>query len=238
MLVNLLVNAAHAGGTVTLRTRVEDEYVRLSVIDTGAGIPPHVAERVFDPFFTTKELGRGTGQGLAIARRIVVDGHGGTLTFDTEPGAGTTFHVKLPVLLTVRRTQAERRAETERRVLDATMAIIASDGVRAVTMAAVGEAAGYSRGIVNHQFGTRQALMAAVAETVQSRFSPDPGGRDRARARDGDGRRLPGLTDLQAAGRARLPAPVDRRHRRRGARASAGVPGTRRALPPGHRAGG
>ena len=78
--------------------------------------------------------------------------------------------------MTVRRTQAERRAETERRVLDATMAIIASHGVRAVTMAAVGEAAGYSRGIVNHQFGTRQALMAAVAETVQSRFSPIAGG--------------------------------------------------------------
>jgi AcrR family transcriptional regulator len=78
--------------------------------------------------------------------------------------------------MTVRRTQAERRAETERRVLDATMAIIAERGVRAVTMAAVGEAAGYSRGIVNHQFGTRQALMAAVAETVQARFSPDPGG--------------------------------------------------------------
>jgi PAS domain S-box-containing protein len=97
VLVNLLVNAAHAGGTVTLQTRAEDEHVRLSVIDTGTGIPPHVAERVFDPFFTTKELGRGTGQGLAIARRIVVDGHGGTLTFDTEPGAGTTFHVKLPV---------------------------------------------------------------------------------------------------------------------------------------------
>lgn len=78
--------------------------------------------------------------------------------------------------MTARRTQAERRAETERRVLDATMAIIAARGVRAVTMAAVGEAAGYSRGIVNHQFGTRQALMAAVAETVQSRFSPAPGG--------------------------------------------------------------
>jgi AcrR family transcriptional regulator len=74
------------------------------------------------------------------------------------------------------RTQAERRAETERRVLEATMAIIAERGVRAVTISAVGEAAGYSRGIVNHQFGTRQALMAAVAETVQSRFAPDPGG--------------------------------------------------------------
>jgi AcrR family transcriptional regulator len=91
--------------------------------------------------------------------------------------------------MTVRRTQAERRAETERRVLDATIAIISEHGVRAVTMAAVGEAAGYSRGIVNHQFGTRQALMAAVAETVQSRFSPTAGGltgRERVVAMAGD----------------------------------------------------
>ena len=101
-LVNLLVNAAHAtaesgGGTVTLRTRAEGEQVRVSVQDTGTGIPPHVAERVFDPFFTTKDVGRGTGQGLAIARTIVVERHGGTLTFETEPGRGTTFHVTLPV---------------------------------------------------------------------------------------------------------------------------------------------
>ena len=90
VLVNLLVNAHHAtaaGGTVTLRTRVEGDHVRLSVEDTGCGIPPHVAARVFDPFFTTKEVGRGTGQGLAIARRIVVVGHGGTLTFETDPDA-------------------------------------------------------------------------------------------------------------------------------------------------------
>jgi AcrR family transcriptional regulator len=81
-----------------------------------------------------------------------------------------------------RRTQAERRAETERRVLEATMEIIARDGVRAVTMAAVGEAAGYSRGIVNHQFGTREGLMTAVAKLAQSQFAPvapDLRGRER-----------------------------------------------------------
>jgi AcrR family transcriptional regulator len=71
-----------------------------------------------------------------------------------------------------RRTQAERRAETERRLIEATMEIISSEGVRAVTMAAVGEAAGYSRGIVNHQFGTREGLMSAVARTAQARFAP------------------------------------------------------------------
>jgi AcrR family transcriptional regulator len=73
-----------------------------------------------------------------------------------------------------RRSQAERRAETEQRVLEATMSIIAERGVHAVTAASVGEAAGYSRGIVNHQFGTREALLKVVAETVQARFDPNP----------------------------------------------------------------
>jgi AcrR family transcriptional regulator len=72
----------------------------------------------------------------------------------------------------VRRTQAERRAETERRLLDATMELIASRGVRAVTLAAVGEAAGYSRGIVTHQFGSRQGLLDALTLDLQNRFVP------------------------------------------------------------------
>jgi nitrogen-specific signal transduction histidine kinase len=61
------------------------------------GIPVEVRSRIFDPFFTTKEVGRGTGQGLAIARNVVVDKHGGTLHFETETGKGTTFYIRLPV---------------------------------------------------------------------------------------------------------------------------------------------
>ena len=68
----------------------------VSVQDTGGGIPPAVAGRIFDPFFTTKDVGRGTGQGLAIARTMVVERHGGTLSFESA-GRGTTFHVRLPV---------------------------------------------------------------------------------------------------------------------------------------------
>jgi AcrR family transcriptional regulator len=92
---------------------------------------------------------------------------------------GAVPHVVNRILARVeptRRTQSERRAETERRVLEATMAIIATDGVRAVTMAAVGEAAGYSRGIVNHQFGTREGLMTAVAKLAQAQFAPSAAG--------------------------------------------------------------
>jgi signal transduction histidine kinase len=110
--LNLLVNAAHAvrdrvgdtgeKGDIEIRTAVEGTNVHVTVRDTGTGIPEAVRARVFDPFFTTREVGRGTGQGLAIARSIVVDKHGGALWFDTECGAGTTFHVVLPL----RRTAA------------------------------------------------------------------------------------------------------------------------------------
>jgi signal transduction histidine kinase len=103
--LNLIVNAAHAieeraaeeRGKIAITTRAEGDSVIVSIADTGCGIPEDVAARIFDPFFTTKEVGRGTGQGLAIARTLVVDRHGGTLTFHTEPGAGTTFHVRLPI---------------------------------------------------------------------------------------------------------------------------------------------
>lgn len=75
------------------------------------------------------------------------------------------------------RTQAERRAATEGRLLDAAYSIVADHGVRAVTTAAVGELAGYSRGIVNHHFGSRDQLMSRLTEAVQGRFAPDPGSR-------------------------------------------------------------
>jgi AcrR family transcriptional regulator len=74
------------------------------------------------------------------------------------------------------RTQADRRATTESRLLDAAFRIVAERGVRAVTTAAVGELAGYSRGIVNHQFGSRDRLMIRLAETAQARFTPNPTG--------------------------------------------------------------
>ncbi len=106
--LNLVVNAAHAiedkqgddggpRGTITFRTRKLDEFVEIRVTDTGGGIPESAQERIFDPFFTTKEVGRGTGQGLAIARSIVVDKHGGDLRFETEAGVGTTFVILVPL---------------------------------------------------------------------------------------------------------------------------------------------
>jgi len=107
VVLNLVVNAAHAIadkvqrtgaiGKITVSTRVEDEKVVIAVSDTGGGIPEAVRPRIFDPFFTTKEVGRGTGQGLSIARAVVVKGHGGELDFTTEIGKGSTFYVRLPI---------------------------------------------------------------------------------------------------------------------------------------------
>jgi len=103
--LNLLVNAAHAigdvvkdggKGRITIGTAEEGDKVHISIADTGAGIPESIP-KIFDPFFTTKEVGRGTGQGLAIARTVVVERHKGTLTFESEVGKGTTFHIRLPV---------------------------------------------------------------------------------------------------------------------------------------------
>jgi signal transduction histidine kinase len=101
--VNLVVNAAHAiadsgrPGVIGIRSRHEDGAAVVVIADTGVGIEPALRERIFDPFFTTKAPGRGTGQGLAIARSIVVDRHGGSLTVDSDVGRGTTFTIRLPV---------------------------------------------------------------------------------------------------------------------------------------------
>jgi len=105
--LNLLMNAAHAisdvvggsgdKGTISVTTYTESDSVVIAISDTGTGIPPAVQPRIFDPFFTTKEVGRGSGQGLAISRAVVQQ-HGGTLTFETEAGKGTTFFVRLPTI--------------------------------------------------------------------------------------------------------------------------------------------
>jgi signal transduction histidine kinase len=105
--LNIVVNAAHAiadhvrgtdrRGSISVRTRREGDAALIAISDTGGGIPDSIRQKVFDPFFTTKEVGRGTGQGLAIARSIVVDKHGGNLDFETEVGEGTTFVIRLPI---------------------------------------------------------------------------------------------------------------------------------------------
>jgi signal transduction histidine kinase len=95
---NLLDNAIDAlgdHGTITLRTRADGNCAVVEISDDGPGIPDDLSARIFDPFFTTKDVGQGTGLGLATARRIVVDRHDGSLTFESQPRR-TTFRVRLP----------------------------------------------------------------------------------------------------------------------------------------------
>jgi len=112
--LNLIVNAAHAiadtneRGLITVRTRHDGDHVTVAISDTGTGIPDDIRQRVFDPFFTTKEIGKGTGQGLCIAHKIVVGKHAGSLDMETEVGQGTTFTVRIPVLQVTNEVQQEQ----------------------------------------------------------------------------------------------------------------------------------
>jgi PAS domain S-box-containing protein len=105
--LNLIVNAAHSiddaralrggMGKIEVGTRRDGDTVLIWVSDTGMGIPEGVRPRIFDPFFTTKPVGRGTGQGLAIAYTAIVEKHGGRIWFETEMGRGTTFYIRIPL---------------------------------------------------------------------------------------------------------------------------------------------
>jgi two-component system NtrC family sensor kinase len=107
VILNLIVNAAHAiaervgdgdgKGKIVISTQLLSDEVELRVQDDGAGIRSEVASRVYDPFFTTKPVGKGTGQGLSIARAVVVERHGGSLRFESAPGEGTCFFIRLPL---------------------------------------------------------------------------------------------------------------------------------------------
>jgi two-component system, NtrC family, sensor kinase len=106
--LNILVNAAHAvagkigasgekKGRIRIVARQYGDQVEIRISDSGTGIPEEIRGRVFDPFFTTKAVGKGTGQGLAIAHDVVTQKHGGTLTFESQTGEGTTFIIRLPI---------------------------------------------------------------------------------------------------------------------------------------------
>jgi two-component system, NtrC family, sensor kinase len=104
--LNLIVNAAHAikdsgkdpdSGEIVIRAAAEGDQAVIRVSDNGCGVPKENLSKLYDPFFTTKEVGRGTGQGLAISHSIVVDKHGGDISVSSEVGVGTQFTVRLPI---------------------------------------------------------------------------------------------------------------------------------------------
>ncbi len=106
--LNIIVNAAHAIahtsgpeegklGKITVSTRRDGDFVEVRIEDTGSGIPEEIRSKVFDPFFTTKAVGKGTGQGLAIAHNVITQKHGGTIGIESEVGVGSTFVIRLPL---------------------------------------------------------------------------------------------------------------------------------------------
>jgi PAS domain S-box-containing protein len=108
VVLNMIINAAHAirekldeapdeQGTITISTHAENAEAVIRIRDTGAGIPEHLQTRIFDPFFTTKEVGKGTGQGLAISYNVVHEKHGGYISCESSVGEGTVFGIHLPL---------------------------------------------------------------------------------------------------------------------------------------------
>lgn len=106
--LNLLINAAHAvaaahgasgvgPGLIRIATTVEDDGVMVRITDNGIGIPDDAKEHIFDPFFTTKDVGEGSGQGLSVARSIIVNHHNGMIDAESVRGVGTTLSVWLPL---------------------------------------------------------------------------------------------------------------------------------------------
>ena len=98
VMINLVMNAVHAmpaGGTLRVALAPEPQMVRLTVADTGHGIPREVIKKIFDPFFTTKEFGKGTGLGLTVVKGIIEE-HQGSIAVESQERAGTTFTILLP----------------------------------------------------------------------------------------------------------------------------------------------
>ncbi len=100
--LNIITNAAHATedrgrGTLTLKTSVQKDQVVVQISDDGPGIPKEIINKIFDPFFTTKPVGKGTGMGLSISKKIIEEGHNGRIDVKTEKGKGTDFFIYLPM---------------------------------------------------------------------------------------------------------------------------------------------
>jgi two-component system, NtrC family, sensor kinase len=106
--LNLLLNASHAiadallskletKGLIKISTVEVEGTIEVRITDTGLGIPAAIRHRVFEPFFTTKDVGKGTGQGLAHAHAVIVQQHKGLIDFQSTPGVGTCFTLKLPL---------------------------------------------------------------------------------------------------------------------------------------------
>ncbi len=113
VILNMIINASHAiteiienggagKGLIKITTKRQGDWAEIRISDSGEGIPEAIRQKIFDPFFTTKEVGKGTGQGLAISHNVIVEKHRGTIDVESEVGRGTTFIIRLPINVEVR----------------------------------------------------------------------------------------------------------------------------------------
>ena len=117
VILNIIVNASHAIadcreesdplGKIVITTQAVDDEVEIRISDSGCGMPDEVKKRIFEPFYTTKGVGKGTGQGLAIAYDVVVDKHNGSMNVESQPGEGTTFIIRLPLIVDMKKNENE-----------------------------------------------------------------------------------------------------------------------------------
>lgn len=105
VMINLIINAADAikekskgekTGKIHLSTTVQNSFIEIRIQDNGIGIDKEINDKIFEPFFTTKQIGKGSGQGLAIAYDIIVNKHGGNISCESQPGIGTTMLIRFP----------------------------------------------------------------------------------------------------------------------------------------------
>ena len=124
VILNMIVNAAHAIdesrkeddplGTITVTTVSGSDYAEIRIADSGCGMDEETRKRIFEPFFTTKGVGKGTGQGLAIAYTVIVDKHKGMINVASKPGAGTTFIIQLPMNTPACSSEMDKTEETRK----------------------------------------------------------------------------------------------------------------------------
>jgi len=123
VILNMIVNAAHAIadsrndsdplGIITISTQLADNDAEIRITDSGCGMAENVSKHIFEPFFTTKAVGKGTGQGLAIAYAVIVDKHKGNISVNSEPGKGTTFIIHLPMNVTSNIQEMNEQEESQ-----------------------------------------------------------------------------------------------------------------------------
>jgi nitrogen-specific signal transduction histidine kinase len=188
VLMNLVVNARDAmprGGRLTIETSARvlgegdaNRFVRLSVSDTGSGMTEEVKGKIFEPFFTTKEVGKGTGLGLAVVHGVINQG-GGEISIESSVGAGTTFHILLPLVSPTQVAPVPETVATDTRGTETVLLVEDEKTVRRIARLAL-ETKGYTVLEAEHGAAALQLIQLHPGEIhllLSDVIMPEMGGR-------------------------------------------------------------